>query len=131
MKRLIALLTLGMLALTACGTSLTVIDSETLKAYPEVKGVAQSWQGMVDAAQANDCETFLSYMRLSLQLDEEACPAALAYMTDAPEIDWARTEWNATGGKARIYVVNGGGLTGFILNEATDVWGADEVFWEN
>jgi hypothetical protein len=131
MKKIAALTVLLTIALTACvGTSYTVIDSDTLTAHPELKGVVESWQGMVDAAEVDDCETFLSYMRVSLGLDEEACPNALEFMADAPPVDWEKTEWNSTGGKAKIYELESGSITGFILNEATGEWGADELFWE-
>jgi hypothetical protein len=130
MKRIFLSLTIFTLLLTACGSSLTVIDGETLSSNPELKGVAESWQGIVDAAATQDCERFLSHMRSSLQLTEEDCTDAFEYLEDVPEIDWARTEWNSSGGKAKIYKMESGSLTGFILNEANDVWGADEKFWE-
>lgn len=131
MKRIVSVLALSALFLTACGAGLSVIDSETLKTYPEVKGIATSWQHLVDAAKSEDCEKFLSYMRNSLLLTEEACPAAFEYFADgAPEIDWSKTEWTADGGKAKIFKLGSGSLSGFILNTATDVWGADTVFWE-
>ena len=131
MKRTLSILALSALFLTACGTRLSGIYSETLKTYPEVKGIATSWQNLVNAAEAEDCEKFLTYMRGSLLLTEEACPAAFEYFANgAPEIDWTKTEWTADGGKAKIFKAGSGSLSGFILNTATDVWGADTVFWE-
>ena len=130
MKKLASLIILSTLLLTACN-NLTVIDSDTLKEYPELKGVATSWQALSDAAAAEDCETFLDHMRDSLVLTEEDCPAAFEFFEDGvPPIDWARTEWNDDGGKVKIFEVNSGSITGFILNTVTDVWGASEVFWD-
>jgi hypothetical protein len=128
MKKLTSLLIISALFLTACG--LTVIDSETLSSYPELKGPATSWQALSDAAQAEDCETFLGYMRASLQLTEEICPAVFEYFEDAPVVEWEKTEWNASGGKVKIYELDKGSITGMIHNTAEDTWGADTLFWE-
>ena|GEM_PF-1545958 len=136
MKRIISLLTISALTatllLTSCGgPNVTVADDEIMKNHPELEGVIYAWQGLVDAAAADDCETFIAGMRLSTQTDETACPEALEFLTNKePEIDWAATQWSSTMGKAKIYNSHGGSVTGYILNEATDVWGADEKFWE-
>jgi len=118
------------LFLTACGSSLSVIDSDTLSKYPELEGTATAWQSMVDSAAAQDCDTFLTNMRLTLKLTSEVCPAAFAYFENAPVVDWQRTDWSSTGGKAKIYEMGGGSITSFIHNEADDSWRSDEIFWE-
>jgi hypothetical protein len=128
MKKLFALLSLPLL-LTAC-TSYTVATDEDLKNHPELKEVIDTWQTMVDAGAEDDCQTVLDHMRKSLALTDEVCDAALAYLKEAPAIDWDRTDWNATGGKAKIYQENGPSVTGFILDGHTNVWGADTLFWE-
>ncbi len=132
MKKFTALIILSALFLTACvGTSLTVIDDETLATYPELEDIAVAWEALADAAEAEDCEAFLAQMRSSLQLTEEDCPSAFEYYEDGvPPIEWEKTQWNADMGKAKIYEVNSGSITSFILNGATDVWGADTIFWD-
>lgn len=130
MKTLPTLLALSLL-LTACGTSINVADDETVDAYPELKPVMLAWQGLVEAATEKDCTATLEYFRLTLKVDEEACPDIFAYFEEeVPEIDWARTDWSATGGKAKIYELDGGSVASFIHNEADDSWRSDEKFWE-
>lgn len=131
MKKLTSLLALSALFFTACGSAITVADKETIKAYPELEGAMLTWQGMVEAVQANDCAAFLEGMRLTLQLDETVCEAAFDYFSDGvPEVDWARSDWSTSGGKVKIYKKDGGSITSFILNEADDSWRADDIFWE-
>ena len=130
MKR-ISLFVLSALLLTACSSNLTVADKDTLKAYPELEGAIWAWQSMVDSAAAEDCKTFLENMRLTLKLTEEACPAAFKYFEEAPIVDWSRTDWSSSGGKAKIYEMGSGSIASFILNEADNSWRADEIFWED
>lgn len=130
MKKLITLLLATSLLFTACGGGMSVIDDETLSANPELKDIAVAWQGMVDAAADQDCAVFLEGVRVSVNATEEDCPAAFEYLSDYAGVEWSKTEWNATGGKAKIYEIDGGSITGLILNEATGVWGADSKFWE-
>lgn len=129
MKRFYLIAVLSLI-LSGCGNSLTVIDSETLNKYPELEGAATAWQSMVDSAEAKDCIGFLENMRLTLKLTEDVCPAAFAYFEEAPVVDWGRTEWSSTGGKAKIYEMDSGSITSFIHNEADDSWRSDEIFWE-
>lgn len=129
MKALSTLLALSLL-LTACGTSINVADKETIDAYPELKPVMLAWQGLVEAATEKNCTATLEYMRLTLKVDEEACPDIFAYFETVPEIDWARTDWSSSGGKAKIYELDGGSIASFIHNEADDSWRSDEKFWE-
>lgn len=130
MKALSTLLALTLL-LTACGTSISVATDEEIKAYPELKPVMLAWQGLTEAATEKDCTTTLEYFRLTLKVDEESCPDIFAYFEEGvPEIDWARTDWSASGGKAKIYKLDGGSIASFIHNEADDSWRADEKFWE-
>ena len=129
MKR-IALFTLTALLLAACNSGLTVADKDVLKTYPELEGTIWAWQSMVDSADAEDCEAFLENMRITLNLTEEVCPAAFAYFEETPIVDWSRTDWSASGGKAKIYEMGGGSIASFINNEADGSWRADEVFWE-
>lgn len=132
MKRILALSIITSLFLTACGGSgLTSEQQDLLSDYPELEGPMLAWNALAEAGESEDCEGLIDGMRLSLQLDEETCPAAFEFFADgAPEIDWERTEWSSTGGKAKIYEMDKGDLTSFILNEATDEWRADTVFWE-
>jgi hypothetical protein len=130
MKKIITLFLTSALLLTACGGGAPVIDNETLDANPEVADISAAWQNLVDAAENEDCEAFLEGMRLSVDATEEDCPAAFEYLADYAGVEWSKTEWNASGGKAKIYEIDGGSITGLILNEATGVWGADEKFWE-
>ena len=128
MKRLSLFFTFSLL-LTACN-SLSVIDSDVLSKYPELEGPATTWQAMVDSAEAQDCTAFLDTMRLTLNLTEEVCPDVFAYFENTPIVDWQRTDWSTTGGKAKIYEMGGGSITSFIHNEADDSWRSDELFWE-
>lgn len=119
------------LLLTACGRQrITVADPATVKAYPEIVPVILAWQGMVEAAVNEDCAGFLGYMRITLKLDESVCPAVFDYFSTVPDVDWERTDWSTSGGKAKIYKMNGGSITSFIHNEADDSWRSDEIFWE-
>jgi len=124
------LLTLSLL-LTACGNSITVADKGTIEAFPEQKPVMLAWQGLTEAVKAEDCEAVLSYMRLTLNLEEDVCPAIYAYFKDGiPEVEWIRTDWSISNGKAKIYAVDGGSIMSFIHNEADDSWRSDDKFWE-
>lgn len=90
-----------------------------------------AWEALVEAAEAKDCDAVLAQMRISLKLESEACPDIFEYFEDgAPDIDWSRTEWSTTGGKAKIYELGSGSITSFIHNEADDTWKNDELFWE-
>lgn len=131
MKRFFALIFLSGLLLTSCGgPSYSVAEPEVLKEYPELVGAINTWQAMVDAADSEDCTAFLDAMRISLKLTDEVCPAAFEYLNDVPQVDWSRTEWSSTGGKAKIYKFEGGSITSFIHNEADDSWRSDTIFWE-
>ena len=124
----IAFALLATVLLTACG-DYTVATEEELKNHPEQEGVIATWQEMVDAGVDGDCQTVLDHMRKTLSVTEESCDAALAYLKDAPVIDWSRTDWSAEGGKAKIYQENGASITGFILDTKDSVWRADTLFW--
>lgn len=131
MKSFLSLLLGTALLLTACSTSnLSVADPEILDTHPELEGPILAWQGMVDAAAEEDCAAFLEYMRITLKLTEEVCPAAFEYLEKAPEVNWERTDWSTSGGKAKIYSVEGGSITSFIHNEADDSWRSDQLFWQ-
>lgn len=129
MKRF-TILFLSALLLTACAPKLTVADKDILKEYPELEGTIWAWQSMVDSTAAEDCAGFLENMRITLDLTEEVCPAAFDYFKEAPVVDWSRTDWSTSGGKAKIYEMGGGSIASFILNESDNSWRADEVFWE-
>lgn len=128
-KTLFALL--ATVLLTACGNSYTVATPDDLKDHPELEGIVATWQEMVDAAGSNDCDTILKHIRQSLSVKTDSCDVIIAYLKDAPEVDWARTDWNASKGKGKIYQANGASITGFILDTKKDVWGADTLFWQN
>lgn len=119
------------LFVTACSSGITVADKETIKEFPEQKPVMLAWQGLSEAAAAKDCEEALTYFRLTLKVEGESCPDIFAYFEkEAPEIDWSRTEWSSSNGKAKIYSADGGSITSFIHNEADGSWRSDEKFWE-
>jgi hypothetical protein len=128
MKKLLALISLTLL-LTACG-GYTVATEEEVNNNPELADVIATWQTMVDAGTDGDCQTILDHMRKTLAVTEESCDAAIAYLKDAPVIDWDRTDANVDGGKVKIYQENGASVTGFILDTKNNVWGADTRFWE-
>lgn len=131
MKKILLISLITVLLITACGRQpITVADPATVKAYPELVPVILAWQGMVEAANKQDCAAFLEHMRITLKLDESVCQAVFDYFTDVPEVDWERTDWSASRGKAKIYKMNGGSITSFIHNEADDSWRSDEIFWE-
>lgn len=131
MKKIAALTIIASLVLAACGSSLYVIDSETLKFYPEVEDLARDWQGLAEAAQAENCEAVEEYMRIATNFTEEDCSDVFEYFVEgAPEVDWAKTEWTSSMGKAKIFELEGGSIGGFVLNEAEGVWGAEDRFWE-
>jgi len=131
MKKLFSLFILSTFLLTACGGGIEVADKVVMSEHPELEGVIGSWQAMVNAAEKEDCEAFLDYMRVASNSTVEDCPDAFEYMADGgPVVDWDRSEWNSTMGKVKIYKAESGSITSFILNEATDVWGADSKFWE-
>lgn len=117
------------LALVGCGNNLSVATPEEIDAYPEARGIMESWQAMVDAADAKDCEAFQSYARKSAAMVAGDCEAAFAYMQDAPTIDWSKTQWDGTAGKGKIYESGRGDITSFILNEAEGTWTFDSAFW--
>ena len=119
------------LLLTACSSGITVADKETISEFPEQKPVMLAWQGLTEAVAAKDCETVLTYFRVTLKVEGESCPDIYAYFDDgAPAVDWSRTDWSTSNGKAKIYAVDGGSITSFIHNEADDSWKSDEKFWE-
>ncbi len=131
MKALFPSLLMLSLLLTACGSSINVATDEEIDAYPEAKPVMLAWQGLSEAAQAKDCTTTLEYIRITLDVEEADCPAIFAYFEDeVPEVDWSRTDWSSSNGKAKIYAKDGGSITSFIHNEADDSWRTDERFWE-
>lgn len=131
MKAFFSTLSLAALFLSACGTSVSVAEPSVVKEYPEQKPVMLAWQTIVEAAEAKNCELLLGQMRISLQLEAEACPDIYEYFEDgAPDVDWSRTDWSTTGGKAKIYELGGGSITSFIHNEADGTWKNDELFWE-
>lgn len=127
MKKLLSLAALTLL-LTSC-SSYTVATSDDLKNNPEQVPVIDTWQQMVDAANSGDCQTILDHMRKSLSLKDDSCDAAIAYLKDAPVIDWSRTNWSTEGGKAKIYQENGASISGFILDTKEGTWRADTIFW--
>lgn len=131
MKKLISLLAATGLLLTACGSQLSVASSEDQKAYPEAKGIMQTWQSMVDAAEEGDCEAFMSLARASVVFEGNNCDAAFAYMEDAPEVDWSKTQWDSNQSKGKIYETNKGDITSFIYNSSNDEWKFDSAFWAN
>jgi hypothetical protein len=117
--------------LAACGSDIDVATEEEVNEYEDQEPVMLAWQGLVEAAEAKDCETLLTYMRNSLNVTGEVCPDIYEYFKDgAPVIDWSRTDWSTSGGKAKIYEKEGGSVTSFIHNEADDTWKTDEKFWE-
>lgn len=124
-------LILSALLLTACGQNYTVVDEETLDTNPELEGIVTAWQNLVDAGVNDDCDAVLEQMRSSLNMTEETCPEAFEYLKDAPEVDWSKTDWNESAGKAKIYKLNGGSITSFILDTSDDTWRADSFFWED
>lgn len=128
MKKLISLAALTLL-LTACN-SYTVATSDDLKNNPELEPVVATWQDMVDAGNSEDCSAVLDGLRKSLSITEESCPVIFAYLQDAPTVDWSRTDWNADGGKAKIYAENGASITSFIYDTRDEKWRADTKFWE-
>ena len=119
------------LLITACNSSITVADPETISEYPEQKPVMLAWQGLAQAAADKDCETLVTYFRITLNVEGELCPEIYAYFDGgAPSVDWSRTDWSASNGKAKIYELDGASITSFIHNEADDSWKSDEKFWE-
>jgi hypothetical protein len=131
MKRIIALMALLSLGLTACSTNLSVATPEDVDAYPESVGIMKAWQGMVDAAADEDCADFQEYARKSVGMAEGECVDAFEFMADAPAIDWSKTQWDANQGKGKIYEEGKGDLTSFIYNESDKVWRFDTAFWLN
>jgi hypothetical protein len=131
MKRFLAFSLLSALLLSACAPSYTVATPEELKENPDLKGVIKSWQKITDAAEAQNCEAFITQMRKEMFVKEEECPLAFEWLADEnPVIDWTKSEWNGDMGKVKISREGGGGVTAFILDTTTDVWGADTRFWE-
>lgn len=131
MKAFLPTLLAMSLFVTACSSGITVADKDTINEFPEQKPVMLAWQGLTEAAEAKDCEKVLTYFRITLNVEGESCPDIYTYFKDgAPEVDWSRTDWSASQGKAKIYAVDGGSITSFIHNEADDSWRSDEKFWE-
>jgi hypothetical protein len=130
MKKFLATTALAALLLSACTSGLSTEDKEASSEFPELEGVIEAWAVMSKAAEDKDCETFLTHMRLSVQATEADCTEAFKYMNKDYSVDWNRSEWNVGNGKVKIYMEDSGSITGFILNGATDVWGADSKFWE-
>lgn len=130
MNKIISLI-LGAFFLTACGQNYTVVDEETLNTNPELEGVVSAWQNLVDAGTDENCDAVLEQMRSSLNMTEESCPDAFEYLKTAPEVDWSKTDWNESAGKAKIYKMNGGSITSFILDTSDDTWRADSFFWQD
>jgi len=131
MKRIIALMAVLSLGLTACGSQLTVATPDDLDAYPEAQGIMESWQELVDASEAADCELFQSYARNAVGMEEGDCTDAFDYMLNEPQVDWSKTQWDANQGKGKIYEEGKGDITSFILNESEGVWRFDTAFWLN
>ena len=126
----ISLLSLAALLLTSCGgPDLTGVDQSTINLHPKLTELAETWQTIEIAANGKDCATILSYMRKSLNLTEESCPAAYDYFKDAPEVDWNKTDWTADEGKAKIYETGKGSITSFIYDGRDGIWRADDEFW--
>lgn len=131
MKRLIALMAVLSLGLTACGSNLSVATPDDVDAYPEALGIMEAWQEMVDASTDNDCDLFQEYARNSVGMEAGDCTDAFEYMADAPEIDWSKTQWDASNGKGKIYEAGKGDITSFILNESDGEWRFDSAYWLN
>lgn len=134
MKKIVSLVLALSLVLAACGpTKINVATPQEVEDYPELRPVMRAWQEMILAAETQDCELFLSHMRLASGAREEdpECTEAFIYMMDAPEIDWTRSEWHTSGILVKIYEKDSGSLTSFIHNTRTDVWGAETMFWDN
>ncbi len=130
MKKLISLSILTSLLLAAC-SSVDVADKEIIKANPDLKGAIHAWQGLVDAAEAEDCEEFMNHMRKTIGMTEEDCPAAFAYFADgAPIVEWEKTDFSTTGIKAKIYEDGSGSITSFIHDTANNEWRSELKFWE-
>ncbi|MFA5792255.1 MAG: hypothetical protein WC897_00085 [Candidatus Gracilibacteria bacterium] len=131
-KSLFALVGLAIttLILTGCGKAdLSQVDGETLDTHPRLQEVADTWETMKESAINKDCTTLLSYMRSSLNLTEESCTVAYEYFAEAPEVDWARTDWSTEDGKAKIYQTDRGSITSFIYDGRYKIWRADSEFW--
>lgn len=118
------------LFLTGCGgADLSGVDKETLDSHPRLEEVADTWEVMQTAAANEDCATLLSYMRKSLNLTEEACPAAYDYFASVQPVDWGKTAWSTGDGKAKIYELDKGSITSFIYDGRDEIWRADDEFW--
>ena len=126
----ISLLSIAALLLTSCGgPDLTGVDQSTINLHSKTPELVQTWQTIEAAATSKDCTTILSYMRKSLNLTEESCPAAYDYFKNAPEVDWNKTDWTADEGKAKIYEMGKGSITSFVFDGRDGIWRVDTEFW--
>ena len=129
----IALSVAMMTLLAGCGSGpdLTGIEQYTINLHPAITGLATDWQALQAAAQDEDCTAVLSYMRKSLNVTEENCPAIYDYFKNAPEVDWNKTEWSTDDGKAKIYEMDKGSITTLILDTKANVWRVEGDFWND
>ncbi|MFA5855062.1 MAG: hypothetical protein WC846_02090 [Candidatus Gracilibacteria bacterium] len=127
---MLSLLSIAALLLTSCGgPDLTGVDQSTINLHSKTPELVQTWQTIEKAAQGKDCATILSYMRKSLNLTEQSCPAAYDYFKNAPEVDWNKTDWTADEGKAKIYELDKGSITSLIYDGRDEIWRVDTEFW--
>jgi hypothetical protein len=133
MKGILATFTLSALLLTACGGAggpISVADPQEVADYPELRELMRTWETMITASEKEDCETILEHMRVLTKTTADDCPAIFEYMADAPIVDWGESQWAETGSKVKIYELESGSIANFIKDGRTEVWGADNRFWE-
>lgn len=132
MKRILALSLSAALLLSACGgTKLdeSIISKEVLKAQPDLAGPAATWQRIVNAHAAGDCDAATAELYKDLR-NTEPCEALFEYMDDeVPQIEWARTDWNANAIKAKVYELDAGSLGSFRIENGE--WKLESAIWEN
>lgn len=118
MKRLFALFSLSILAVSACAP----------KAQPGT--YVDTWNRIVEAAQENNCEVLALYMTERLQFTDQDCieVSALVQESAFDEINWDSTKIEENDTKARVYLKDGAELTHFLLGD-DKVWRADTIFW--